>query len=268
MAGAHSEKRAGGRNLVVLLVVIVVLLVAVLAFVLVNQARQAQAPAQADAPLRLEQVQGSYVKPETPVDRSRNVTLPGWGGFTIPAGTTDITQGFEFHNPAENLWYEDVVSAGGRELEHLVVDSGAAVELDHYLALAGKSGSVAEVLDYDDQCFAVARDDSGAWTLEGTAGFDGERAIKVRTDAGEDVELSVACEQQCYYMTFSLYLSEGDELLYQSGLVAPGNYVQQMEMARALEPGTYDAYVVCQPYRSDRATKTNQGVVRITLTAA
>ena len=272
MAGAHSEKKAGGRPaaraLVALLAAVVVVLAAILAFVLVNRGGRAQTSGQADAPLQLEQVQGSYVKPETPVDRSRNVTLPGWGGFTIPANTTDVTQGFEFHDPAENLWYEDVVSAGGKELEHLVVDSGTAVELDHYLALAGKSGSVSEVLDYDAQCFSVAQDDSGAWTLEGVAGFDGERTVRVRTDAGEDVDLSVACERQCYYMTFALYLSEGDELLYQSGLVAPGNYVQQMELSRALAPGTYDAYVVCQPYRADRTTRTNQGVVRITLTAA
>ena len=69
-------------------------------------------------------------------------------------------------------------------------------------------------------------------------------------------------------MTFGLYLSSNDELLYQSDLVAPGNYIQRMEMTRALEPGTYDAYVVCQPYCSDGLTKTNSGVVRITLTAA
>ena len=28
---------------------------------------------------KVEQNQGEYVKPEEPVDRSRNVTLPGWG---------------------------------------------------------------------------------------------------------------------------------------------------------------------------------------------
>ncbi len=57
------------------------------------------------AALPMETYQAQYVKPETPIDRSKNVTLPGWGGFTIPAKTKKITQGFEFHNPAENLWY-------------------------------------------------------------------------------------------------------------------------------------------------------------------
>ena len=77
--------------------------------------------------------------------------------------------------------------------------------------------------------------------------------------------IRATCFPECYYMTFALYLAEGDELLYQSGLVEPGKYLQRMELARPLEPGTYDAYVVCQPYLSDQETKTNQGVVRITL---
>ena len=33
-----------------------------------------------------------------------------------------------------------------------------------------------------------------------------------------------------------------------------------------LAPGEYPAYVVCQPYLSDRATKTNSGIVKLTLT--
>lgn len=277
-AGAHSaraqEKDKGTKLLVAALVLVVLALAVCLAFIFANMHKQdAQQPA-ADAgttagqPLQLESGQGAYVKPETPVDRSKNVTLPGWGGFTIPANTTDITQGFEFHNPAENLWYEDVVSVGGTELEHLVADSGTAVELGHYLKLAGIDSDVAEVVSYDADCFAVATDDAGAYTLEATSPFEETKTVTVRTSAGEDVELSISCEQEFYYMTFGLYLAEGDELLYQSGLVEPGNYIQQMEMSRALEPGTYDAYVVCQPYRSDGVTKTNQGVVRITLTAA
>ena len=40
-----------------------------------------------------------------------------------------------------------------------------------------------------------------------------------------------------------------------------------MDISRKLKSGTYDAYVVCQPYRSDKTTKTNSGVVKITLTA-
>lgn len=273
-AGKGQDGKRHGTLIAVLIVVILALVGCLVYILVVGPGRMAGTQSAVDTdgaagqPLQLDQSQSEYVKPETPVDRSKNITLPGWGGFTIPAQTTDITQGFEFHNPAENLWYEDVVSINDKQLEHLVVDSGTKVELNHYLKLAGIQGSVTEVADYDERCFAVERDKTGDYTLEGIGGFEGEKVIKVRTNTGKDTELSVTCAQDCYLMTFGLYLSSNDELLYQSDLVAPGNYIQRMEMTRALEPGTYDAYVVCQPYCSDGLTKTNSGVVRITLTAA
>ena len=222
---------------------------------------------QASQALDMEENQGQYVRPETPIDRSKNVTLPGWGGFTIPAGTTKIDKGFEFHNPDKNLWYEDWVSIDGTQLEKLVVDSGSATEVSHYLRLAGIQSDAAEVTGYDKNHFVVGKTDEGALTLEAVnGGFDGTETITVQTADGQTVELAVTCQQECYYMTFGLYLADGDELLYQSGLVAPGNYIQKMEISRKLKAGEYDAYVVCQPYRSDKKTETNAGVVKITLT--
>ena len=114
------------------------------------------------AALPMENYQAQYVKPETPIDRSKNVTLPGWGGFTIPAKTKKITQGFEFHNPAENLWYEDWVSLDGTQLEKLVVDSGQATELSHYLRLAGIQTEVTKVLDADPAYFDIQKTDDRA----------------------------------------------------------------------------------------------------------
>lgn len=257
-SGNGLSKRAKAI-IVVLLIVIIVLILALL-----HSCQQNQAPVQQPA---MEEAQGEYVKPETPVDRSKNVTLPGWGGFTVPANTKSINQGFEFHNPAENFWYEDTVSINGSELEKLVVDSGNKVELNHYLELAGVHESVVSVSDCDQQCFSVTKNDQGEYQLEGIAGFEGEKPISVQTDSGSNVQISVSCKSECYYMTFALYLTEGDELLYQSGLVAPGSYIQEMQMKRSLKPGTYSAYVVCQPYKSDKQTQTNQGVVKITLTA-
>lgn len=232
-----------------------------------NMQSSAAAPASSAVVQPMEQGQGEYVKPETPIDRSKNITLPGWGGFTIPAGTTRITQGFEFHNPAENLWYEDAISINGTQLEKLVVDSGVQTEINHYLRLANIRSDAADVTDYDADCFAVGKTDEGALTLEAIGYFSGEKTIAVQTEDGQTVELSVTCQENCYYISFGLYLEDGDELLYQSGLVEPGMYVQQMEMTRSLAPGTYNAYVVCQPYRSDRKTETNRGIVKITLTA-
>lgn len=258
-----SENNKKGLWLILLLLLIII---ALCAYIFLSGRNKGQDEPQAESQ-KVEANQGEYVKPEEPVDRSKNVTLPGWGGFTIPANTTEITQGFEFHNPEENLWYEDQISIDGKDLEKLVVDSGNKTELNHYLKLAGIDENAAEVTDYDTDCFQIEKNEDGSYTVEGIGGFEGTKTITVKTDAGSEVKLDVTCSQDYYYMTFGLYLTENDELLYQSDLVSPGNYIQTMEMTRSLEPGTYDAYVVCQPYRSDKTTKTNQGVVKITLTA-
>ena len=67
-----------------------------------------------DDTLTVDQTQSEYVKPEDPVDRSKNVSLPGWGSFTIPANTKKIDKGFEFHNPDTNFWYEDSIQYNGK----------------------------------------------------------------------------------------------------------------------------------------------------------
>lgn len=250
----NSKKK---RWIIVLILLLLLVIAGLCAYIFLNK----------DDTQDMELGQSEYVKPEEPMDRSKNVTLPGWGGFTIPAGKKTISQGFEFHNPEENFWYEDHITINGKELdETLVVDSGTQVDLDHYLKLANVQGSPAKVSAYDDTCFEIGTSESGAYTIEAIKGFEGDKVVTVETDKGKSVDLEMTCQQECYYMTFGLYLSKNDELLYQSGLVAPGKYIQKMKMERSLKAGTYDAYVVCQPYRSDKTTETNQGVVRITLT--
>ena len=258
-------KKSESKKSVLLILLLLLSIVGLCVYIFLSGKNKPQASSTETQ--KVEENQGSYVKPEDPVDRSKNVTLPGWGGFTIPADTKEITQGFEFHNPEENLWYEDEISIDGNALEKLVVDSGNKTELNHYLKLAGSNETVAEVTAYDEQSFAVEKSEEGVYTVEAIGGFEGTKTITVKTEQGSEVNIDVTCNQDFYYMTFGLYLTENDELLYQSDLVSPGNYIQKMEMTRSLEPGTYDAYVVCQPYRSDRTTKTNQGVVKITLTA-
>ena len=253
-------------GVIVALLAVIAVLCGYIIYSQVSARKAAEAAASlAAATKSIDTNQGEYVKPETPIDRSKNVTLPGWGSFTIPANTATIKQGFEFHNPEENLWFEDWVSIDGKQLEKLVVDSGNQTELSHYLKLAGMNTTVSAVTDYDADVFAIAQDDAGEYTVEAISGFTGTKTITVQTANGQSVELSVTCKEECYYITFGLYLEENDECLYQSDLVSPGMYIQQMDLARALAPGEYDAYVVCQPYRSDRVTKTNSGIVKLTL---
>ena len=263
------ENKNTSRVVIGVLVVLVVLLggyIAVSGAAWGGKSAATATGASEAAALPMETYQAQYVKPETPIDRSKNVTLPGWGGFTIPAKTKKITQGFEFHNPAENLWYEDWVSLDGTTLEKLVVDSGQTTELSHYLRLAGIQAEVTKVLDADPAYFEIQKTDAGAYTIEAVKGYKGEKTLTVQTDDGKQYTLTLTGKEECYYIAFGLYLEDGDELLFQSGLVAPGLYVQKMEMTCALAPGEYPAYVVCQPYLSDRATKTNSGIVKLTLT--
>ena len=260
-----EQKADGQKKNTWIIFLLLLIIIGLCSYIFLSGRNQKQEPPE---PIqKVEQNQGEYVKPEQPIDRSKNVTLPGWGGFTIPANEKEITQGFEFHNPEENLWYEDQISFNGKNLEKLVADSGNKTDLNHYLKLAGINESVTEVTDYDPECFRMEKSEDGVYTVEAIGGFEGTKTITVKTNAGNEVKLDVSCAENYYYMTFALYLAENDELLYQSDLVSPGKYIQKMEMTRALEPGTYDAYVVCQPYQSDKATKTNQGVVKITLTA-
>lgn len=259
------ENKNTSRVVIGVLVVLVLLLGGYIAVSGGKSAATANGASEAAA-LPMETYQAQCVKPETPIDRSKNVTLPGWGGFTIPAKTKKITQGFEFHNPAENLWYEDWVSLDGTTLEKLVVDSGQTTELSHYLRLAGIQAEVTKVLDADPAYFEIQKTDAGAYTIEAVKGYKGEKTLTVQTDDGKQYTLTLTGKEECYYIAFGLYLEDGDELLFQSGLVAPGLYVQKMEMTRALAPGEYPAYVVCQPYLSDRTTKTNSGIVKLTLT--
>ena len=175
----------------------------------------------------METYQAQYVKPETPIDRSKTSPLPGWGGFTIPQRPKKITQGFGFHNPAENLWYEDWVSLDGTTLEKLVVDSGQTTELSHYLRLAGIQAEVTKVLDADPAYFEIQRPTPGRTPLRPSKGYKGEKTLTVQTDDGKQYTLTLTGKEECYYIAFGLYLEDGDELLFQSGLVAPGLYVQR-----------------------------------------
>lgn len=228
-----------------------------------------------DKPLNIDKTQNTYVKPESPIDRSQRVTFPGWGGFTIPAYAQNVDKGFEFHNPQENIWYEDEIYINGKFLEKLVVDSGEAVDLNHYLKLAKINASVDDVTSYNEFYFAVSddEDDDGnaIKTLEAIGFFEGEQNITVKCDDGSAQTITVKCKQNYYLMNFALYLGTPDdeanaELLYQSDLVEPGMYIQKMRMTKALAPGEYDAYVLVQPYRSDKVTKTNSGTIKIKLT--
>lgn len=73
-----------------------------------------------------------------------------------------------------------------------------------------------------------------------------------------------------FYLTFELRLfnenEKNYEVLYTSGLVEPGKYINQITLSHGLEKGVYDAVVHVQPYRmNETKTRTNNADMKIKL---
>ena len=74
-----------------------------------------------------------------------------------------------------------------------------------------------------------------------------------------------------YYLTFKLCLldknGEVSEVLYESQLLPPGLYIQDITLSRGLAKGTYEAVMQVQPYRIADNTPTNNADMRVTIVA-
>ena len=74
-----------------------------------------------------------------------------------------------------------------------------------------------------------------------------------------------------YYLTYKLCLLDKNgavsEVLYESQLLPPGQYIQDITMSRGLSPGTYEAVMHVQPYRIADKSQTNNADLRITIVA-
>ena len=51
-----------------------------------------------------------------------------------------------------------------------------------------------------------------------------------------------------FYLQFNIILKDTDELIYSSGLVEYGGYINAIELNKELQKGEYDAIVFIQPY--------------------
>lgn len=255
-------KKHSKSILIVLLLGVIALLIGIVFCLLSQKPKPIEA---------VEEIQTEYVAPETPVDRSKVVSLNGWSTMNVQANTTDLTTGANFKNPQSNLFYEDVVYVDGKKVETLVVDSGEKVELNHYLKIAGINSEITEVGNFDKNALNISND-AGIYTIEAVAPFENDQMFDVTTSDGKKHTFTVKCHQDYYYLKYKFYLgNSGDmdnaELLYESELIEPGKTVQQIEITRKLDKGTYDAFVLIQPYASDKQTELNNGIVNFTLNA-
>ena len=67
-----------------------------------------------------------------------------------------------------------------------------------------------------------------------------------------------------FYLQFNIILRDTDEVIYSSGLVEYGNYINVIELNREIEKGEYDAVVFIQPY-DIKLNKTNNAKFDIRL---
>ena len=74
-----------------------------------------------------------------------------------------------------------------------------------------------------------------------------------------------------YYLTFKLCLLDKNgavsEVLYESQLVPPGKYIQDITLSRGLAKGEYNAVMQVQPYRIADNSPTNNADLRMTIIA-
>ena len=74
-----------------------------------------------------------------------------------------------------------------------------------------------------------------------------------------------------YYLTYKLCLldvnGEESEVLYESQLLPPGLYLQDITLSRGLAPGEYEAVMHVQPYRIADKSPTNNADLKMTIIA-
>ena len=69
---------------------------------------------------------------------------------------------------------------------------------------------------------------------------------------------------QDFYLQFNIILRDTDEVIYSSGLVEYGNYIDKLKLNREIEKGEYAAIVFIQPY-DIKLNKTNNAKFNIRL---
>lgn len=89
--------------------------------------------------------------------------------------------------------------------------------------------------------------------LPGFVEFDVNKPGKLLCNLNED-----------FYLQFNIILRDTDEVIYSSGLVEYGNYINVIELNREIEKGEYDAVVFIQPY-DIKLNKTNNAKFNIRL---
>ena len=83
-----------------------------------------------------------------------------------------------------------------------------------------------------------------------------------------DVNLKNPDENEGKYdLAFTITLDGEDEPIAETGLIPAGKSALKLKLAKPLEPGTYEATVLAQPYRVDDQSKTNNAEIKTIIIA-
>ena len=70
-----------------------------------------------------------------------------------------------------------------------------------------------------------------------------------------------------YDLAFTITLDGEDEPIAETGLIPAGKSALKLKLTKPLEPGTYEATVLVQPYRVDDQSKTNNAEIKTVIIA-
>ena len=98
----------------------------------------------------------------------------------------------------------------------------------------------------------------------------GKMTIPANTRELKGIDLYNPTENEgWYYLTYKLCLLDENEqvseILYESQLLPPGLYIQDITLSRGLAKGTYEAVMQVQPYRIADKSPTNNADLRLTI---
>ena len=83
-----------------------------------------------------------------------------------------------------------------------------------------------------------------------------------------DVNLKNPDENEGKYdLAFTITLDGENEPIAETGLIPAGKSALKLKLAKPLEPGTYEATVLVQPYRVDDQSKTNNAEIKTVIIA-
>ncbi|MDO4553264.1 MAG: hypothetical protein Q4C22_06975 [Bacillota bacterium] len=68
-----------------------------------------------------------------------------------------------------------------------------------------------------------------------------------------------------YNMSVAITLDEGGETVYESGGIAPGQYIENISLSRDLPPGEYSATALFTAYTTDTLQQVGQAAAKITI---